>query len=490
VEHQRPGTVTTVRTGAPDDEMVPGLPKRASLLAYQLEREIIDAGWSVGSLIGTEPELLDRLGVGRGVLREAARLLEDHQVAKMRRGRGGGLIVLQPDVRAVMEALPIYLESLGVSSDDVFEARQVLDLFAVQLAADRIDEQHSARLRELLEEEGQADERHILSGSHRQIHAAIAEASGNPAIAVFAEALSLLGGDQDVMRGKLTGAASKRPATGVHRAHQAIVEAIISGDGLLASHRMLKHLTALHQELIHRPARRPQPVDDPASSGQTGRTLARCIRRDIAQLGWPVGHNLGSETELLERYGTGRAGLREAVRLLEHHAAVEMRRGPGGGLIVRAPDGEAILRAATLHLEYRGIRPVDLFEVREALEMATLQLAIERMDDDGQKRLGQAIERGGDLLAADFAQASHDIHVVIAELSGNRTLQLFIAILTDITAARMPQPTGKRRRTASAARVQIAHAHNSIAEAILAGDTPLARRRMRLHLRALECSIA
>jgi len=34
------------------------------------------------------------------------------------------------------------------------------------------------------------------------------------------------------------------------------------------------------------------------------------------------------------------------------------------------------------------------------------------------------------------------------------------------------------------------HAHRRIAEAVFEGDSSLALRRMRLHLRALECSIA
>jgi DNA-binding FadR family transcriptional regulator len=473
--------------GAPANEMVQGQPKRALILAHQLEQEIIEAGWPVGSVLGTEFELLERLSVGRGVLREAARLLEDQHIAKMRRGRGGGLVVLEPNVIAVADSIAIFLESLNVSSDDIFEARQVLDLFAVELAADRIDEKHSAKLRELLIEEKEADEKDIVGGSHRQMHAAIAEASGNPAIAVLGKVLSLLSDDLDVMRGRRSDEAVRRLADGVHRAHEAIVEALISGDGLLASHRMLKHLTVLHQEHIHQIDQPAAPTREPTTSGQTGRALARRIRRDIAKLGWPTGQNLGSEMELLERYGAGRAGLREAVRILEYHAAVEMRRGPGGGLIVRNPDGEAVVRAATLQLEYLGIRRADLFEAREALEIATLGLAIQRLTIEGRARLALTLEHEADWSALDFGKSSHNFHVIIAELSGNKTLQLFIAILVQINLARTP----RRAEPISQAVIELNdRAHRRIAEAILDGDTPLARRRMRLHLRSLGDSTA
>ena len=50
-----------------------------------------------GDLVGTEPELIEREGVSRALLREAVRLLEHHHIARMRRGPGGGLFVMAPE---------------------------------------------------------------------------------------------------------------------------------------------------------------------------------------------------------------------------------------------------------------------------------------------------------------------------------------------------------------------------------------------------------
>jgi DNA-binding FadR family transcriptional regulator len=252
---------------------------------------------------------------------------------------------------------------------------------------------------------------------------------------------------------------------------------------------MLKHLNALRQDFVHRSERAEIRTNDPASSGQTGRVLSRRIRHDIAKMNWPIDHNLGSEAELLQRYGTGRGTLREAVRLLEHHAAVEMRRGPGGGLIVRAPDGESVIHAVALHLTYRGIRAADLFEAREALEMAALQLAIERLTEEGTDRLTRALDGNGSS-SVGFAQSAHDFHVLIAELGGNRTLQLFVAVLARITAERLEEPGVQRGATPGNTLEQVSYAHRRIVDAILDGDVALARRRMRIHLRSLERAIA
>src|SRR5262245_31074298 len=111
-------------------------------------------------------------------------------------------------------------------------------------------------------------------------------------------------------------------------------------------------------------------IDDPGA--KAGEQLARRIEEEIIAAGWPVGMRLGSEPELIERYGISRAVLREAIRILEHHQVARTREGRGGGLVVTAPDSGAITRALELYLRYQGVSLVDLLETKRALEMAAL----------------------------------------------------------------------------------------------------------------------
>src|SRR5438067_13885634 len=71
-------------------ERVPG-EKLGVVVARQIEAEILDRGFPVGEVVGSEAGLIERYGVSRAVLREAIRLLEHRNVAAMRRGPGGGL---------------------------------------------------------------------------------------------------------------------------------------------------------------------------------------------------------------------------------------------------------------------------------------------------------------------------------------------------------------------------------------------------------------
>ena len=81
------------------------------------------------------------------MLREAVRLVEHHQVARMRRGPNGGLLVCEPDAAPATHAIIIYLEYLGTTIGDLLDARLLLEPLAASRAAEQIDEAGIDRLR-------------------------------------------------------------------------------------------------------------------------------------------------------------------------------------------------------------------------------------------------------------------------------------------------------------------------------------------------------
>ncbi len=121
--------------------------KRASKIARQIEADIVRRGWTIGESLGSEHALQQRYEVSRSVLREAVRLVEHHQVARMRRGPNGGLLICEPDAGPATRAVVIYLEYLGTTLGDLLNARLVLEPLAASLAAERIDEAGIDRLR-------------------------------------------------------------------------------------------------------------------------------------------------------------------------------------------------------------------------------------------------------------------------------------------------------------------------------------------------------
>jgi DNA-binding FadR family transcriptional regulator len=213
--------------------------KRASVLALAIERDIVRAGWPVGAVIGSEAELLACHRVSKAVLREAVRILESRMVARMQRGRGGGLIVAEPDVATVADATALFLEFKRVGVDSIFDARTILELHCTELAAQKIDETGITTLRAILDEETAAEPTAMPVHSHN-FHIAVAELSGNEVLCLFVTGLTRLTRERAVLPASVS-----REAAEVHHAHAAIADAITRGDAALARHRMQVHLRAV-----------------------------------------------------------------------------------------------------------------------------------------------------------------------------------------------------------------------------------------------------
>ncbi|HVX18248.1 MAG TPA: FCD domain-containing protein [Acidimicrobiales bacterium] len=450
----------------------------AAVVADQIVGDIAARGWPQGEIIGSEADLLDRYQVSRAVLREAVRLLEHLHVAEMRRGPGGGLHVVAPSVDSVTDAVSVYLYYVGAEIDEVFDARLLLEETAAELAPQRMTETDLAALRGLVD-----DERTGRLVDPRELHRLVAKASANPALEFFVDLLNRVA----TLYLPGTPTFAKRTIVASHDAHAAIVDAILAGDGALARRRMDKHLRAEADYLRNRrPSRRrlAELPDVVGRSDKRAEQIARQIFNEVATSGWPVGEVLGSEAEMMARYDISRAVLREAVRVLEHHQVARMRRGPGGGLIVAEPGVEAVTEAVALQVDRLGMTPAHLFELRMAVEMVVLDLAVRSLDAAGEQALEAAQEAERSALPAEFAITGHDLHAVLAHIAGNRVIELLVLVLVRLTRFHASTPDGVVADTAPNAEVM--HVHDRIVEAILARDLELARHRMRRHLDALR----
>jgi DNA-binding FadR family transcriptional regulator len=218
----------------------------AEVIAAQIEEQIIADGWRVGEVFGSEPELIDRFQVSRAVFREAARIVEHHNVAYMRPGPNGGLVITAPNEQAVLRPMSLFLQYNNVSAEETFAARTIIELEATAEATRKLTEQDSIQLRQaLLEEEDLGVDTILLKGSHR-LHTEIARISGNRVMMLFVEILGLFDLEMVHSAGE-NPASAQEAADASHRAHVAIVDAIVRGDAALATNRMRTHLDAIAQ---------------------------------------------------------------------------------------------------------------------------------------------------------------------------------------------------------------------------------------------------
>src|SRR5258707_14325159 len=100
-------TTANTRGDAPARPGVSPSSKRAARVSDRIVGDEIAKGWAVGELLGSETELLERYQVSRAVFREAVRLLVHQQVARTRRGPGGGMVITEPTVDAVIDRFAV-----------------------------------------------------------------------------------------------------------------------------------------------------------------------------------------------------------------------------------------------------------------------------------------------------------------------------------------------------------------------------------------------
>src|ERR1700744_2869030 len=104
--------------------------KNAFAAAWQLENDIFYEGTTAGTVFADQAALIDRYGFSRATLREAVRLLEDRQIARMRRGPGGGLGIMPISGDSVAAAGAGFFRDIGVTALQVQQARAALNIVA------------------------------------------------------------------------------------------------------------------------------------------------------------------------------------------------------------------------------------------------------------------------------------------------------------------------------------------------------------------------
>jgi DNA-binding FadR family transcriptional regulator len=236
----------------------PRKPKSAELVARQLERRIIARKWPVGESLGSATELEAEYNISRPTFREAVRILENRRVASMRRGPGGGLFVTEPSQELAADGAAMYLLYRRVSFEDLSAVRRSLELTSVELAVSRIDEDGIGVLRTLIDSERDSMPSEnegidpeivdmLVADSSAGIHFALADLSGNAALSLFVRiTVGIMSDRLEIGR---RGHPSVSDVRQIHAEHEAICDAVVSGDASLARHRMQRHLDQFYRSV-------------------------------------------------------------------------------------------------------------------------------------------------------------------------------------------------------------------------------------------------
>jgi len=201
---------------------------RAEGLAQTLLQRIIDMGWPIGQPLGAEAELAREHRVSRTVLRQAIRLLTHHSVARVVRGAGGGLLVAEPDLRATMRAVSLYLEFCRIRPEDILDTRLWLETATVTRAIANLNSSGEQALRQTIVREASLGP-DTSAKELQRFHLLLAEMSGDPALALFTRIVMQLSEAHSDFALRPP-EQKKRVMRNVSRLHTMIAEAVLARD--------------------------------------------------------------------------------------------------------------------------------------------------------------------------------------------------------------------------------------------------------------------
>lgn len=231
-----------------------------------------------GDRLQPEADLARSLGVSRPTVREALKVLESQNVLRSSTGPTGGTFVGAINGAGVAEyltdSISLLLDVDELTLEELWEAREITDVPAAELAAHRRTEQDRFVIEKTVEMDELKEGVAIISDI--SFHTAIAEASKNRMLSLFAGtihmSLKTLAERYVIPEDVLTEV--KRTS---QQQHRLICEAISEQDGTLAASRMREHL-----QLSFGVYERAMPRGHP--DGATGRIPVENERPDAGRL--------------------------------------------------------------------------------------------------------------------------------------------------------------------------------------------------------------
>jgi DNA-binding FadR family transcriptional regulator len=197
------------------------------------------------------------------------------------------------------------------------------------------------------------------------------------------------------------------------------------------------------------------------------------------------GSTFATEAELLSQFNVSRPTLRESLKLLESQGVLDLRPGPGGGIIVREPSTDLLAHGLSVYLRMHKVPFSTVIKAREVIEPALAYEAAVNGSDADFAELEASIARMKDLNAQRdqeaFIEENRVFHGIIARASGNKVLEVFWDTISILAHG---EHHGIRYSVGNQAHV--IKAHQRILEACRKRDGDAAAAAMEKHVSGLE----
>lgn len=213
-------------------------------VAEQLRTLVVGGELQPGSRLPNEEVLAREYGVSRATLREALRSLAAQDLIRTAKGAGGGSYVTLPSVEHMSSflhsSITLLADANDVSLENLLEARELVEVPAARLAAERRRDDELERLREAIPDKPLRlgpDQQFVYN---QDFHSIVIECCDNVLLAIASQPIfGVL--QRNLARAKL----GERFHRAINEQHRSIAAAIEAGDAEAAGGEMHAHLEYL-----------------------------------------------------------------------------------------------------------------------------------------------------------------------------------------------------------------------------------------------------
>jgi DNA-binding FadR family transcriptional regulator len=213
-------------------------------VADQLRELIMTGELTPGHRLPSESELAADFGVSRATIREALRVLAAQSLIRTSKGSTGGSFVTLPTVDYISSFVHanvnLLTETKHVTLEELLEARELVEVPAARLAAERRSADEVERLRATVPDDDQPLDTTQEFTYNAEFHTCMIDASRNTLLTVSAQPIF------SVLQTNLARSALGRTFhKAIHAHHRRILGAVEAGDPDASEAEMRDHLEFL-----------------------------------------------------------------------------------------------------------------------------------------------------------------------------------------------------------------------------------------------------
>lgn len=219
--------------------------KLSDLAAEEIKHWVMASNMQAGDRLLPERELMERLGVSKGTMREALKSLEVQGVINISAGAGGGASVTAVSYEKSAELLSNYFFFEKLDASEIYKLRSIVEPEMAVSVVGLLTEEHFQRLEQSIAncctEPEEAEDRRRQRIEELEFHVLLAELCPNPLLSFVCRFINRLLTDLVVFK-KIYQVKEKKIAQANHESHSKLLDAYRREDTEAVRRLMGEHM--------------------------------------------------------------------------------------------------------------------------------------------------------------------------------------------------------------------------------------------------------